>query len=88
MKRRNKVALTTAAIVGVLVFFAGVPVVYWYTAYFPGFVYPNIQPPLFSVYRSLSCVVLGVGVTYQTGGWHGLQGVWYVSCHPPILIPL
>ena len=86
MRRRSRVVLAVGVVA--VLFFVAAPVVYWYTVYFPGFVYPNLQPPLYSFYRSLSCVSFGFGVTYQTGGWHGLQGTWYLTCRQSVPYPL
>ncbi|MDA4134209.1 MAG: hypothetical protein OK441_01395 [Thaumarchaeota archaeon] len=85
MKRRSKVAVVAVILaVAVIVFFVA-PVVFWYTAYFPGITYPNVPHPLFSVYRSLSCVTVGFGVSFKS---EGQQSAWYLTCNPPIVIPL
>lgn len=82
MKRRSKVALI--AVVAFVAFSFLAPVVHWYTVDSPVVTIPYVPHPLFAVYRSLSCVTLGFGVSLQA---EGVQSELYLTCDPPIMLP-
>ena len=84
MKRRSKVVAVATIVAAAVIVFSVAPVVFWYTAYFPGLTIPNVPHPLFSVYRSLSCVTVGFGASFKS---EGQQSAWYFTCNPPIVIP-
>jgi hypothetical protein len=85
MRRRAKYAVIPVIVVAVLVFFL-VPVSYWFTV--PE--YPTGSHPLqantpqhIDAYRSLGCVVFGIGDSYYTAG-DRLPAVFELSCQPTV----
>ena len=81
MKCLTKVAIGSAAVVALIVFFFA-PMVFWYTASCSGLECPvgcggiAIQycpkPPTYAVYESLGCATIGVGTVYSPH-WFGLS---------------
>ncbi len=72
MKRKNKIGIVGLAFVAVVAFFFLAPVFFWFNAYNPlaqvvGVPQPTTPSPLFSVYRSLGCMTLGLGYTLRYG---------------------
>jgi hypothetical protein len=68
--------------VATIIVFTVVPVVFWFKGLGPiGTPPPQPPSPFFSVYRSLSCVTLGFGVTYKSASHNS---VWYLGCGPTI----
>ncbi len=71
--------MTVIVVVSLFAFFFFAPVAYWFSSG-PGFYEQN--PPHWNIYRSLSCVTLGVGVTYSQSPYYG--GL-RLSCSAPPL---
>jgi hypothetical protein len=74
--------MITIIAVAAIIVFTGVPVVFWFKGLGPiGTPPPTPPSPIFSVYRSISCVTLGFGVTYKSAGQNS---AWYLGCDPQI----
>jgi hypothetical protein len=67
-------------VISFLLFFFLAPVMLWYNAYSP---IPSQNPtqPIYSEYRSLGCMVFGVGTTILVGGYDMPQFQW--NCYAP-----
>ncbi len=78
MRRRRKVVLGAVAVAAVAFFFLA-PIVYWFSSS-PPFNTQNPSPPRWTVYRSLGCVAVGVGDTYNQSPYYG---GFRLSCQSP-----
>jgi hypothetical protein len=61
MRTTNKIGIAGLVSVGILAFFMFAPVFFWFNVYGPILTFPQPNKPIYSVYRSLGCVVFGFG---------------------------
>jgi hypothetical protein len=78
MMRKRPVILGAVAVAALAIFFL-LPAVYWFSSG-PGVNEPN--PPRWNMYRSLSCLTLGIGDTYNQSPHYG--GLRLTCTAPPI----
>jgi len=74
LHRKTKVALASLAVVVMLAFFLA-PISYWFSQHGP----LNGSNQTIVAYRSLGCLLLGIGDSYYTAG-DGLPAMFEFTC--------